>query len=144
MRAAAGEPTQGTAPARAKSWLLLEHPGPWPHGDWPDDLPVQVRGLLDAAGEAGVRPQLIRRVADRRRSTASVLLASCRPGRRWIESRVLLDLRELSELDLDALAEGEPPGFGARSDEPVVLVCTHGRRDVCCARLGRPLARIHR
>jgi hypothetical protein len=39
-----------------------------------------------------------------------------------------------------ALAEGRPPGFGTPTADPIVLVCTHGRRDVCCARLGRPLA----
>ncbi|WP_209020630.1 sucrase ferredoxin [Nocardioides sp. 1609] len=26
------------------------------------------------------------------------------------------------------------------SDEPLLLVCTHGRRDVCCAERGRPVA----
>jgi hypothetical protein len=50
------------------------------------------------------------------------------------------DLRECLDLDLDALAAGRRPGFGEVSHQPVVLVCTHGRRDVCCARRGRPVA----
>lgn len=38
--------------------------------------------------------------------------------------------------DLPALA-ADPQGETV--DGPLVLVCTHGRRDACCARLGRPL-----
>lgn len=71
-----------------------------------------------------------------------MIVASCRPGNRWLERRTVSDLSELAALDLAALAAGTPPGFGARSDEPVLLVCTQGKRDVCCARLGRPLARL--
>lgn len=140
VRAALDEPLRATAPERAASWLLLEHPGPWPATGLPEDLPVAARQVLVAATEAGVRPQLVRRVADRRRAVATVVLASCRPQQRWTERRTLVDLRELLDLDLAALAAGESPGFGTRAADRVVLVCTHGRRDVCCARLGRPLA----
>jgi hypothetical protein len=141
VRRALAEGLHGTAPERAASWLLVEHPGPWPSDDPPPDLPDRVVAVLDAATEAGVRPQLVRRVNARRRAAQpTVVVASCRPGRSWLERRTVRDLHELTELDLAALADGTPPGFGARTHEPVVLVCTHGRRDVCCARLGRPLA----
>ena len=140
MRAALDEPLLATAPEGASSWLLVEHPGPWPCSALPADLPREAATVLEAATEAGIRPQLVRRVDDRRRGVATVVLASCRPGGGWTERRTLTDLRALRELDLRALAAGEPPGFGSRGDEPVVLVCTHGRRDVCCARWGRPLA----
>lgn len=129
-----------TAPERAASWLLVEHPGPWPSNELPADLPAAAVAVLDAATEAGVRPQLVRRVADRRPEVYAVIVASCRADRRWTERRTLTDLRALADLDVDALAAGEPPRFGTRTNDPVVLVCTHGRRDVCCARLGRPLA----
>jgi hypothetical protein len=33
------------------------------------------------------------------------------------------------------------PSFGEPAAEPLYLVCAHGRRDVCCARFGGPLAR---
>jgi hypothetical protein len=142
LRGALDEPLRGTAPERAASWLLVEHPGPWPSEELPADLPAQARRALDEATEAGVRPQLVRRVTERRSQTATVMLASCRPGSRWLERTRLTDLRELADLDLAALARGEQPGFGVVDPEPVVLVCTHGRRDVCCARLGRPLATL--
>jgi hypothetical protein len=140
VRAALDEPLVGTAPERAASWLLVEHPGPWPSDDLPADLPAEAAAVLEAATDAGVRPQLVRRVRERQREVSTVIVASCRPDRRWIERRTLPDLRALAELDVAALASGEPPRFGERAVDPVVLVCTHGRRDVCCARLGRPLA----
>jgi hypothetical protein len=115
-------------------------PGPWPSSDCPSDLPAEVVEVLGRATAAGVRPQLVRPVRDRRRDAALVVVASCRPGGRWLERRVLSDLRELADLDVAALAVGVAPGFGTPSVDPTVLVCTHGRRDVCCARLGRPLA----
>lgn len=140
MRSALAEPLLGTAPERAASWLLVEHPGPWPSGEHPADLPAAAIAVIDAATAAGVRPQLVRRVHARRAMQAQVVVASCRPGDRWVETRELTDLRTLADLDVDALAAGRRPGFGQPSDQPAVLVCTHGRRDVCCARLGRPLA----
>ena len=42
---------------------------------------------------------------------------------------------------LDGVAEGHAPQFGLPVPDPLLLVCAHGRRDVCCARLGGPLAR---
>jgi hypothetical protein len=121
-------------------WLLVEHPGPWPSAGHPPDLPAEVVEVLERATTAGVRPQLVRRMRDRRQNGTTIVVASCRRTGRWLERRRLSDLRELVELDLAALSQGIAPGFGTRSSEPVVLVCTHGRRDVCCARLGRPLA----
>src|SRR5208282_2115670 len=46
----------------------------------------------------------------------------------------------LAEPELEGLAAGNPPGVGAPTGGPVFLVCTHGRRSVCCARFGAPLA----
>lgn len=140
VRRALDEPLHATAPERAASWLLVEHPGPWPPSELPPDLPPEAAAALESAAEQGIRPQLVRRVSDRRRDAVTVLTASCRPDARWLERRTLRDLRELADLDLAALAAGSPPKFGALAADPVVLVCTHGRRDVCCARLGRPLA----
>lgn len=139
VRAALDEPLHASAPERARSWLLVEHPGPWPSTDHPDALPAEAVAVLEAATAADVRPQLIRPLRERRRDAAVVMVASCRPDGRWLERRTVRDLRELADLDLAALAAGVAPGFGTPSSGPVVLVCTHGRRDVCCARLGRPL-----
>lgn len=140
VRAALGEPVLATAPPRAASWLLVEHPGPWPSDDLPADLPTAAVAVLEQAEQAGVRPQLVRPVRDRRRAGARVWTASVRRADRWLQRADLPDLAALAELDVEALAAGRRPGFGVDTDVPVLLVCTHGRRDVCCARLGRPAA----
>jgi hypothetical protein len=140
VRAVLGEPVLATAPPLAASWLLVEHPGPWPSVDLPPDLPPAAAAVVERATALGVRPQLVRTVRARRRSGGRIWTASVRPGKRWLQLRDLADLAQLAELDVDALARGERAGFGSDSEVPVLLVCTHGRRDVCCARLGRPAA----
>lgn len=133
------EPVFASAPERAPAWLLVEHPGPWPWREWPADLPGEAAQVLDEAEAAGVRVQLIRRVRDRRKDAATVIAVG--PAERpWTEQRTVADLRELAGLDVAALAAGRPPGFGALTGERPILVCTHGKRDVCCARFGRPVA----
>jgi hypothetical protein len=141
QRLAHGEPLHGTAPERAASWLLVEHPGPWPSEGRPADLPASVAAVLDEAARRSIRPQLIRPPRERRRDRCTVMVASCRPEQRWLEVRDLADPGALAGLDLEAVAAGRAPGFGTPSPQPVVLVCTHGRHDVCCARRGRPVVR---
>ncbi|AHW63268.1 Hypothetical protein CGLY_04100 [Corynebacterium glyciniphilum AJ 3170] len=46
-------------------------------------------------------------------------------------------VRDLLEVDLSA--PGAVPG-AMRVDHPLLLVCTHGKRDQCCAVKGRPMA----
>jgi hypothetical protein len=58
----------------------------------------------------------------------------------WLVSSPLSGPEVLLDLDLPALAEGEP-GPGTPSAGPIYLVCTHGRHDICCADHGRPLYR---
>jgi hypothetical protein len=122
VRRAFGERLHATAPERAASWLLVEHPGPWPSDGLPPDLPAEAAKALEQATEAGVRPQLVRRVSSRRRDASTVVVASCRPGRSWLERRTLRDLRELADLDVSAAAEGVRPEFGTPAADPVVLV----------------------
>jgi hypothetical protein len=48
-------------------------------------------------------------------------------------SAVRLELESLGDVSGADLTDGEPLA------EPLILVCAHGRRDACCARLGVPL-----
>jgi len=135
---AAGESLAGTA-STIRHWLLIEHPGPWGRD-----------GLLDARLPRGLGPHLRTLEA---RTGARVLLIR-KPDRlaeyendalicfavdtrdAWlgfvvldrIEDATLLDPRERASFP------GDPEG------EPLFVVCTHGRRDPCCAERGRPLA----
>jgi hypothetical protein len=90
-----------------------------------------------------VRPLLIRRHgrqpggAD---SALRVFAAWADPASPWLEAVQLSDPEELLGLDLLPLADGTTMGWEHHAD-PVFLVCTHGRHDVCCAERGRPVAR---
>lgn len=137
---ALGEELAGTAPVDS-AYLLVEHPGPWGRKALAESgLPQHVRtGLAEAAVEAGVRVQLIRRHG-RTPSSESfrVFLGYAGPGAAWLETTVLEVADDLLDLDLDGLAEGRPAGLEA-VEHPLFLVCTNGRRDACCAEFGRPV-----
>lgn len=133
---AADEPLAGTA-STIRHWLLIEHPGPWGRD-----------GLLDARMPAGLGKAL--RVLERR--TGARVLLIRRPGRVpepedgsrrcvaidtsdvWLGSTSLAGIEDALELD----PRDRAPFAGSR--EPLFVVCTHGRRDPCCAERGRPLS----
>ena len=136
----------GTA-STVRSWLLLEDPGPWGRDALRDArLPERVGlELQRRCRAAGVRPLLIRRAASNASLAASssggLACFAIRSGPEppWIERTRLAKVRDVFDLDLTSLGRGVRPGFEP-VDGPLFLVCTHGRRDVCCAERGRPLA----
>ncbi|MDX2680687.1 sucrase ferredoxin [Streptomyces sp. NY05-11A] len=145
------EPISGTA-ATATTWLLLEQPGPWgakalvsSHLD-----PVLGRALEAAAQDTGVRVALIRRPGRHADLGAprlrQVYAAHTVPGRVWLRSATTHDPRQLLGLDFAALGRGDHHTFDRalrgrpHTGDPLALVCTNGKRDRCCALLGRPLA----
>ncbi|WP_369211772.1 sucrase ferredoxin [Streptomyces flavofungini] len=143
------EPLAGTA-ATARTWLLLEQPGPWGAKALTSSNldPGLGRALEAAAQGTGVRIALIRRPGRHpeaetppRQRTHQVYAAHTAPGRTWLRSAVTDDPRRLLDLDFAALGAGDHGGFGApHTGAPLALVCTNGKRDRCCAVLGRPLA----
>ncbi|OUS94058.1 sucrase ferredoxin [Rhodococcus sp. NCIMB 12038] len=139
---ATDEPLAGTA-AHVRGWVCLEFPGAWGR----DVLDGTALGLdlareLDVrADTAGVRIMFIRRPG---RGTASpdrrtVLLAQSHPARSWCERLEIGYPEDLLDLDFGLVA-GPAPGLGTPVTDPVALVCAHGKRDQCCAVLGRPVA----
>jgi hypothetical protein len=70
----------------------------------------------------------------------SVYLAHTTPGRTWLEHTRVTDPKELLDLDFTRAGAGEPGLLGTPVSDPLLLVCTNGRRDVCCALRGRPIA----
>ncbi len=123
---AAGEPLEGTA-TLGTSWLLVEVRGAWGRDAIADSgLPDTVRRTLDSFPGKVI---LLRR-PDRRKGI-TVFRATVEEGGGTIVRQAFESLDELPAADLER--EGEPI-VGS-----VVLVCAHGRRDACCARLGPPL-----
>ena len=63
----------------------------------------------------------------------------------WLLRLTVTDPAVLLDLNLDALSRGDREAVltatpAAAPAEPILLVCTNGRRDVCCAVRGRPVA----
>jgi hypothetical protein len=136
------EPVLGTA-THVRTWLLLEHVGPW--GD---------KALRDARLPEGLGAELQRRAAEhrakilliRRYSSTTdgdglrVFAAYADPVSPRLEAGRLTDPREVLDVDLGALRRGGTSGL-APYDGSVFCVCTNGRHDACCAERGRPVAK---
>lgn len=142
----AAEPLAGTS-ATARTWLLIEQTGPWGAKALTDSHldPGLGRALNAAADGTDVRIALIRRPgrhADRHGVSRRLLfLAHTAPGRSWLRTTTVTDPGAALGLDFAALGAGEHHGiWEPHSGDPLVLVCTNGKRDRCCALLGRPLA----
>ena len=136
------EPSAASAPEASRAWLLIEHPGPWPREAAEAELPAPLRALVSSAAEFGIRVQLIRRSGRRQvGDERQVFLGWTAGSAPWLRAgAVSAAAPSLTETDLKELANGTVPSFGAVAQEPVFLVCTHGRRNACCARFGGPLA----
>ncbi|MFE2756990.1 sucrase ferredoxin [Actinosynnema sp. NPDC059335] len=140
------EPQAGTA-ATAAAWICLEQPGPWGRDALTQSRldPALGAELARRAADTGVRVLLIRRPgrhADTHHDAPRrAYLAATTPGRPWLARADLADPGDLLDLDFADLAAGQrPAGFGTPVTDPLLLVCTNSRRDVCCALRGRPLA----
>jgi len=145
LSSALAEPVTATA-ATARTWLLLEQPGPWGAKALTASHlgPGTGRALERAAEGTGVRVALIRRPgrhAALRRPSRRVFVAHTLPGRSWVRTAELEDPAALLGVDFTALGRGDHQEFGQPYEgEPLALVCTNGKRDQCCALYGRPLA----
>ncbi len=139
-----GEPLAGTAPV-APAWLAIEQPGPWGARALTEShLDHQLGAELNRRAEGtGVRIALIRRVGHHALTGTDtprrVLICDTRPGTAAVRSFTVSDPRELLDLDLGALGAGRLEA-GVPHPDPLLLVCTNGKRDECCAVLGRSLA----
>jgi hypothetical protein len=139
---ALGEPLAATA-SEASAWLLIEQPGAWGRKALRESrLDPRVGAELERrAKELGIKALLIKRPGrgEREVDRRTVLLGRSDQGAAWLEQAAAGDEAALLELDLERLAAGGA-GHGEPVAGPVYLVCTNGRRDACCASLGRPVA----
>jgi hypothetical protein len=131
---AVDEPLAGTAPVAAR-WACLEHPGAWPMSVEAHPDPA-VAAFVRRATAAGWRVLLIRRPGRRTRpGPTRLLLADTTTAQ---ATTLMIDgPGALAGVALPAAGEPLP---GRQMTEAPLLVCTHGRRDRCCAIDGRRLA----
>jgi len=124
---AAGLPLAGTA-GRAERWLLLEHRPPWGQ-DGTDDSGLP-EALVAWFGEIEDRVHLIRRPGRPQGPPLAFAASTTESG----GSLLRLPIDRLEDvMDVDPVADGLPV------EGPLVLVCTHARRDVCCGTYGVPV-----
>jgi hypothetical protein len=136
----ASESLAATA-SRIDRWLLVEYRGLW-------DRDVLGGSLLSAPLKEHLRDQLtrlgharllfVKRPERRSHSRRMLFLGSSRPGKESLYSLEFEHHDDLLEYDFAAaLLDGGTPGVPV--DHPLFVVCTHGKRDRCCAKYGRPL-----
>ncbi|QIK66769.1 sucrase ferredoxin [Nocardioides sp. HDW12B] len=151
LSALAGEPLAGSA-ADARGWVALEQPGAWGAKAFKaSDLdPATGKALDSAASKHGLRPVLIRRpgrtAGAGRDGARRVLVAHSLPGRTWLLGGWVADPAAVLDLDWAAIASGDVDAVRASlpglvvEEAPHLLVCANGKRDACCAVVGRPVA----
>ncbi len=132
-----GESLAGTAPF-ARGWVLIEQPGSW-SAKTLDNLPESLAArLVEASADGSIRVQLIRRSGARAGQGVRRVFLVHAGDTTWIEQLDVAD-GAWGDVAFAAAADATPPGAGARVDDGLILVCTHGARDRCCAQLGRPI-----
>ena len=138
---ARAEPLFATASSVLR-WVLVEQPGAWARSAPPTerDDPDRTASLREQAMRWNGRYLAIRRPASAPADTGrTVFLAQSRSGEECLLRLHVPDAADLRDVILPEDLDEPGPGW-QREIQPLFLVCTHGKHDVCCAVKGRPLA----
>ena len=138
-----GEPLFGTA-SFVRHWMFVEQPGAW----GPDALTQS--GLLSELGTAlrsraratRTRVVLIRRGRHFSPEGRVCYLATTTTETTRLVRFSVTDARDLLDVDFAGFAAGYPIEGAVERNEPLVVVCTHGRHDACCSIRGNRVARV--
>jgi hypothetical protein len=126
--------------SRVRHWLLVEYDGHWPYdpldaAPFAGPLRERLREALAAARHAKLLLIKRPRRAERNGRTAVIYGETNERGscfRRLNVERAV----DVGDLDVGALLRGDETA-GEPIGHPLLLVCTHGKRDRCCARYGQ-------
>lgn len=136
------ENTFGTASV-GEVWLLVEYTEPWgPHALNESSLSREVKNYLNQLIRRIPRSRLLFIKQERRKqSIFNFFIIRARERNPFIVRFELDDYEKLREryLDVAAVAAGEKTEGGELVTDPLYLVCTHGKRDKCCAKFGFPI-----
>jgi hypothetical protein len=128
-----GEPLTATA-SHVEHWILVEYRGVWSRDVLGSSLFTEkVKAVFRERLAALPRSRLlfVRRPDRRGREGRLVYLVRSTEEEFAVRGLEVGHVDELVGLDLEAAAKPV--------DHPLLVVCTHGKRDRCCARYGRPL-----
>jgi hypothetical protein len=136
----ASEQTFGTA-STGDAWLLLEYAQSWGakafrESTIPEAVKIYLSGILKSVPRSRV---LLIRQTKKVEGPFTLFVARSRESLSSILKFEFFEYEQLLDLNLPlALAGGSPPG-AALWEGPLFLVCTHGKRDKCCAKFGIPI-----
>lgn len=135
-----GERLFASAP-RGDVWLLLEYGGPWnakalPQSDLAPAVKDRLQTWLDATPNSKF---LFIKQRDGLVNGPRLFVALTREVEPRLYRFDLTGYDDLLTLDLEALAQGDAAFDAALTHEPMLAVCTNGRRDIACAKYGAPV-----
>jgi len=131
----------GATASRIDHWILIEYRAAWRRDVLGDSL--LSRRLKDHLREQlellrPARLLFVKQPERRAEGTRSVFLASSKPGGERLLGLELEHQDDLHGVDLAGALAGDGAPFRPVA-HPLLVVCTHGKRDRCCALHGRPL-----
>jgi len=135
------EPLAATA-SRIENWILLEYRGLWSRdivagSALSDQIKAYLREQLGALPRS--RLLFIRRPERRQHPEYALYIARTAERDSILLGAELADYAELRDLDLARALETGSASWARLVEGPLLVVCTHGKRDRCCAKFGRPL-----
>lgn len=136
----AAEKPFGTA-SIGDAWLLLEYARPWgakafSESALPEAVKTHLAGVMKSVPRS--RVLLIKR-ARRVKGPLSLFVARSRESVSSILKYEFSEYEQLLDLDLTSALAGGSPSGATPWESPLFLVCTHGKRDKCCAKFGIPV-----
>ena len=136
----AEEPLIGSA-STTKRYLLLEYGMAWgekalEESELPDAVKLHINEF--AKSDQQTKALLIRRQVFKT-SPFMLFLASVAESDPFVLGFELEEYEHMLDMDFARILE-DPGQYGAnRWEKPLLLVCTNGRRDLCCTRYGLPV-----
>ncbi len=140
VSSANAEPLAATA-SRIDNWIVLEYSGLWDRDVlggslFSDELKAHLREQLHALGPS--RLLFVKKPERRAHVRPQVWFGTSEPRAERFFHLEVDDLDDLRSFDFaGALRGGGLPGVPL--GHPLLVVCTHGKRDRCCAKNGRPV-----
>jgi hypothetical protein len=127
--------------SRIDHWILLEYRGLWERDVLggsllSPELKAHLREQLGALGHA--RLLFVKKPERRPYGRRQLYFGTSRPGEERFFQLEVDHQEDLRGFDFVAALSGAgTPGLPV--DHPLLVVCTHGKRDRCCAKFGQPL-----
>jgi hypothetical protein len=139
VSSARDEPLAATA-SRIDHWILVEYRGAWARdvlGDclFSPELKAHLRDQLAALERS--RLLFVKKPERRSQTGRRVFFGTSRPGQERFFELEVEHQNDLLGFDFAAALEGCGPA--SPLEGPLYVVCTHGKRDRCCAKFGRPV-----